>query len=156
MSDPIYIRIGEIEENKTAYEKGESARRIFDLMVDRSNGDRETMHLILLSAKNDIIGIELHALGTLNRADIHLREIVKSVILKNAAALVLVHNHPSGDPEPSFDDRASTKLVADAMHLIGCTFLDHLIIGARRFGRNDYFSFSDHGAAELKGSGGAQ
>ena len=71
--------------------------------------------------------------GTINGATVHAREIVKMALLKNAAAVILAHNHPSGIPEPSQSDIALTKNMIDALKLLDIRVLDHLIIGGAQY-----------------------
>lgn len=102
--------------------------------------DREHMYGVFLDTKHRIIGMHHIAMGSMNQAIIHPREVFKCAILLNAAALVIAHNHPSGDPTPSTDDRLLTKRLADAGAILGITLLDHLVIGDNRF-----YSFAEHG-----------
>ncbi|MEQ1843981.1 MAG: DNA repair protein RadC [Nitrospira sp.] len=102
--------------------------------------DREHMYGVFLDTKHRIIGMHHIAMGSMNQAIIHPREVFKCAILLNAAALVIAHNHPSGDPTPSAEDRLLTKRLADAGEILGITLLDHLVIGDNRF-----YSFADHG-----------
>jgi len=73
---------------------------------------------------------------------VHPRECFKPAILSNAAALICAHNHPSGAPQPSQEDRALTKRLVDAGKLLGIALLDHVILGD---GTTSYFSFADEG-----------
>jgi DNA repair protein RadC len=146
----VFLRIGCVAENVST-DAARSSREIFDLLKERANADRENLYLILFNAKWGIIGIELHSIGTINMAMVYTREILKSVILKNSTFAAIVHNHPSGDPEPSIEDRAMTVQVARALRLIDSRLVDHVIIGAMKFGVNNFYSFADHGDGELKG-----
>jgi DNA repair protein RadC len=103
-----------------------------------ADADREHFVVILLDRKNKIIGVSTTAIGSLTAVIIHPRETYKAAILSNAAAIIVGHNHPSGDPYPSQEDRALTKRLKSAGELLGITFLDHIIVGHER-----YFSFSD-------------
>jgi DNA repair protein RadC len=105
-----------------------------------ANQDREHMYGLFLDAKHALIGINHIAMGNMTEAFIHPREVFKCAILLNAAALILAHNHPSGDPSPSREDRLLTTRLAEAGTLLGIALLDHLIIGEDR-----YYSFADHG-----------
>jgi DNA repair protein RadC len=80
-----------------------------------------------------VIGFNLVAIGTLTSALVHPREVFKAAILANAAAIILVHNHPSGDPEPSAEDRALTSRLKEAGEILGIRILDHVVIGDGRF-----------------------
>ena len=78
--------------------------------------------------------------GSINSASVHPRVIVKRALFLNAAAVVVAHNHPSGDIEPSSQDRNVTRMVKEALTLIEVRLLDHIIIGS-----TDTFSFSEQG-----------
>ena len=89
----------------------------------------ECLELIYLTVRNTVIGTEIISSGTLDRVSISPRKIVERALAAKAAAIILVHNHPSGDPTPSMDDIVMTKEVARAAALLGITVHDHLIIG---------------------------
>ena len=88
---------------------------------------------VLLDGKNGIIGFNVVSIGSLTAALVHPREVFKPAILANAAALILAHNHPSGDPEPSDEDKAITGRLRHAGELLGIRILDHLVIGDGSF-----------------------
>ena len=104
--------------------------------------DREHFVVILLDRKNAPIGINTVSIGSLTASVVHMRETFKAAILANAAAILCGHNHPSGDPEPSREDRALTKRLVDAGKLLGIAVVDHLIVGD---GTITSFSFADQG-----------
>jgi DNA repair protein RadC len=91
--------------------------------------DREKFVVILLSTKHNVIGINTVSVGGLAVAHVHPREVFKPAILAGAAAVIVAHNHPSGDPEPSMDDRAMTDTLRSAGRILGIELLDHVIIG---------------------------
>jgi len=91
--------------------------------------DREKLVCLTLNAKHVVIGIEIVSVGTLTASVAHPREIFKGAILKNAAAIILAHNHPSGDPSPSSEDIQLTKRIKEAGELLGIELLDHVILG---------------------------
>lgn len=95
--------------------------------------DRESFWTILLDTKHRIIGIEEAAKGSLTCTVIHPREIYKSVLLANAAAVLFVHNHPSGDPTPSREDLEITRRLRDVGELLGVRVLDHVVIGHDKY-----------------------
>jgi DNA repair protein RadC len=103
--------------------------------------DREHFVAAFLDRKNRVIGINLVAVGSLSAAVVHPREVFKAAILSNAAAIILGHNHPSGDPQPSQEDRALTKRLVEAGKMLGIEVLDHVVIGD---GSNTYYSFADN------------
>ena len=100
---------------------------------------RETVVAIFLNARNAFIGSEICFEGTVSQALIFPREIVKVALLKNAAAIIIGHNHPSGQTRPSKDDQEITRKIKRACELVDIPLLDHVIVG------DGYFSFADSG-----------
>ena len=92
----------------------------------------ECVELIYLSVRNTVIGTEIISSGTLDRVSISPRKIVERALAAKAAAIILVHNHPSGDPTPSMDDVVMTKEVVRAAALLGISVHDHIIVGKGR------------------------
>ena len=91
--------------------------------------DTEQFRVLYLDIKNTLIADEAQAAGTIDHVPVYPREVVKRALDLNAAAIILVHNHPSGDPTPSEADIAMTNLIADAANGLRITLHDHLIIG---------------------------
>ncbi|MGI6319296.1 MAG: RadC family protein [Dethiobacteria bacterium] len=110
------------------------------LMEEMRYYHKEYFKVILLNTKNQIISIEDISIGSLNSSIVHPREIYHLAVKKSAAAVILVHNHPSGDPSPSREDMEVTKRVAEAGKILGINVLDHIIIGEGR-----YLSFKQKG-----------
>ncbi len=102
--------------------------------------NREVFAIIYLDNRHQVIRYEELFYGTLNGATVHPREVVKSVLSHNAAAVIIAHNHPSGVAEPSQSDTAITKKLQEALQLIDVRLLDHLIIGD-----GEFVSLSDRG-----------
>ena len=102
--------------------------------------DREHFMVVALDAKHAVIGINTVSMGSLTLCIVHPREVFKPLILMNASAVILAHNHPSGDPTPSQEDRALTRRLKDGSDLLGIAVLDHVVLGEDR-----YYSFADHG-----------
>ncbi|MGL4236143.1 RadC family protein [Tabrizicola sp.] len=94
--------------------------------------ETEQFRVLFLDRKNVLIADEEQAKGTVDHVPVYPREIVKRALELNASALILVHNHPSGDPTPSDSDLAMTRQVLDACETLGLTLHDHLIIGRSR------------------------
>jgi len=94
---------------------------------------KEHFKLILLNPRNKIIGISTISIGTLNASLVHPREVFKDAIMHSAASVVLAHNHPSGDPEPSEDDLKITNKLVESGKILGIEVLDHIIIGKDNF-----------------------
>jgi DNA repair protein RadC len=92
---------------------------------------REHFIVLLLNARHEVIGSETVSIGSLNASIVHPREVFKPAVLASAASIVLVHNHPSGDPEPSEEDLSITKRLVEAGELLGIGVLDHVILACR-------------------------
>ncbi len=105
--------------------------------------DREYFVVLMLDQKNKVIGINTVSVGSLTASIVHPREVFKPAILSNAAALILAHNHPSSDCQPSREDRALTTRLCEAATLLGLSILDHLIVATD--GSGQFFSFADEG-----------
>lgn len=117
----------------------ESAAMIKDALYDLLEEiDREAFYVINLDQKHRIIGVNLVSMGTLTSSLVHMREVFKTSILQNAAAVIAVHNHPSGDPNPSRNDDIITKRLVYSATLLGLRVLDSIIIG-----EHTYFSYKD-------------
>lgn len=107
--------------------------------------DREHFIALMLNRKNAIIGINTVSVGTLTASLCHPREVFKPAILSNAASIICAHNHPSGDVQPSSEDRILTKRLVEAGKLLGINVVDHIIVGD---GTTAYFSFADNDLLE--------
>jgi len=94
---------------------------------------------IYLNARNEINKIELISLGTLTAGIIHPRETFKPALINHAASIILFHNHPSDNPEPSEDDLAITRRLIEAGKILGIEVLDHII-----FTKTKHYSFKEH------------
>ncbi len=101
---------------------------------------KEHFKLILLNTRHRIIGIRTISIGTINASLVHPREVFKEALILNASAVILAHNHPSGDVEPSEEDLRITRRLKDAGSIMGVEVLDHIIITG-----NDYLSFKAKG-----------
>lgn len=102
-------------------------------MDEMKHLDREHFKAALLNTKNQILKIVTVSIGSLNASIVHPREILKPAISASAASIILVHNHPTGDPTPSREDIEFTRRFAKCGELIGIQLLDHVIIGSDRF-----------------------
>lgn len=102
--------------------------------------DREEFRVIFLNAKNRIIGEEVQQRGSVNAVAIHPGEVMRSAVLKGATALILVHNHPSGDVTPSRADIEVTRKIAEALAAVEIRLIDHFIVS-----KSLVFSFNYHG-----------
>ncbi len=97
------------------------------------NKKKEELHIVSLDSRSRIISKDLISLGTLNETLVHPREVYKMAIQKNASSIVLVHNHPSGNPSPSEDDIKITKRIIKAGIILGIGLTDHVIITNNSF-----------------------
>lgn len=100
--------------------------------------NKEAFIVVFLNTKNMISSYEVISVGSLNASIVHPREVFNRAIKKSAAAILLVHNHPSGNPDPSREDEAITKRLCEVGHLVGIRVLDHLIISD-----DSYYSFKE-------------
>ena len=115
-------------------------RTIFEMFKGLINETKELFITLHLDGKNRILCMETVSVGSLNQSIVHPREVFKTALLSNAAALLLIHNHPTGDPSPSNEDRNITQRLCECGDLMGIKVLDHIIIGD-----NDYLSFVEKG-----------
>ena len=109
------------------------------LWHDMRTHDKEHFVILILDTKNRVLKDKTITIGTLDSSIIHPRGVFKSAIKSNAASVIIVHNHPSGDPTPSSDDVATTKRLREAGEIVGISVLDHVIIGEK-----EHYSFKDH------------
>jgi DNA repair protein RadC len=106
---------------------------------------RESLRAILLDTKYQLLRIEEISMGSLNESVAHPREIFRPAVINSAYAIILVHNHPSGDPTPSEADRRLTRRIAEVGNLLQVQLLDHIIIGGMQAGQPSYYSFKEAG-----------
>lgn len=118
---------------------GREAAAIFRAVI--GDADRENFVVAVLNARRVCIGVQIVSVGTLSASLVHPREVFKPGILLNGAAIVVCHNHPSGDPAPSAEDRECTRRLTRAGELLGIPVADHVILGEGA----TYFSFREGG-----------
>jgi DNA repair protein RadC len=97
------------------------------------DADREMFTVIYLNTKNEPTAIHTVSVGTLNSSLVHPREVFKAAVMVNAASLILAHNHPSNDVQPSREDIEITRKLVDAGNILGVQVLDHIVVGSGRF-----------------------
>lgn len=118
-----------------------SPRQVFDYFHHEFRDSRKEYFLVLLlDGKNRIIRRVQISEGSLNQSIVHPREVFNPAVRESAAALILVHNHPTGDPAPSAEDIAITRRLKEAGDLMGIKVLDHIIVGD-----GEYLSFVERG-----------
>lgn len=103
------------------------------LNVHMATLDREEFHVLLLDQKHRVLRDVTVSVGSLSQSIVHPREVFRTVVLHSAAAIILAHNHPSGDPTPSQEDIAITRRLRECGELLGVRVLDHIVIGRGSF-----------------------
>jgi len=121
---------GTLTEGRIVRKPGDAADY---LGAEMAGLDQEQLRAVLLDTKNRILGTNLVYPGGLHSVVVRLADCFREAVRVNAAAILLVHNHPSGDPEPSNEDVRVTREAAQAGELLGIDLLDHVIVGDRRF-----------------------
>lgn len=117
-----------------------SPKDVVDIFInDMRFLDKEYFKVIFLNTKNEVITYETISIGSLNSSIVHPREVFNRAIRKSSASLILLHNHPSGNPKPSKEDINITKRLIEAGKIIGIEVLDHIIIGD-----GTYFSLKEN------------
>ncbi|HDS1129254.1 TPA: DNA repair protein RadC [Stenotrophomonas maltophilia] len=101
-------------------------------MAKLGGAEREVFAAVMLDSRHRLISYTELFYGSIDGAEVHPREVVKQALRLNAAAVILAHNHPSGDPEPSATDRAVTARLKHALTLVNVRVLDHVIVGGRQ------------------------
>lgn len=127
-------RVSVIREGEFAFdrEKITSSQIAIDYFVRYFRGrgeDREVFLAVSLDTKKTTIHLERVSVGSLDAAIVHPREVFKSAVLVGASCVLLAHNHPSGDPDPSREDIVMTKRLAEAGKILGVEVLDHIVVG---------------------------
>jgi len=130
-----------VKEKERIKDPGAIAKTFWDVLKTEDTIDRDKEHFwaVGVTSRNAIKYVELVSLGTLNQSLVQPREVFRLAIRKGVANIFVVHNHPSGDPEPSEDDRKVTERLAEAGEILGIKLLDHVIIGKKTF-----YSFEEH------------
>jgi len=116
-----------------------SASQVFDTFCFLRYETKEYFMALHLDGKNRIVCCDMVSTGSLNQSIVHPRELFKTALLSSAAAVILMHNHPTGDPSPSAEDLAITRKLREAGDMLGIKVLDHIIIG------ETYYSMAERG-----------
>jgi len=130
--------VREIKTTSNSYKNSEEVARS-EFAASLLKSDREKFICMHLNIKNQIISFEVVSTGSLTSSIVHPREVYKGAILSNSASVIFMHNHPSGDPEPSTDDIEITKRLEKAGNILGINVLDHIIVASSGF-----YSFRQH------------
>lgn len=110
----------------------------YRFMDEIGNLTQENLVLLCLNSQNEVLSYSTISIGTLNKSIAHPRDIFQRAILSNSARIILLHNHPSNNCEPSTEDIHLTERVSEAGEILGIALLDHIIVG-----RNTYYSFRE-------------
>jgi DNA repair protein RadC len=110
------------------------------LSLDDVDRDKEHFFTVLFDTRNNLKAVDVISVGTINASLVHPREVYKRAILESAVWLIIAHNHPSGDNEPSEEDLKVTERLVDAGKILGIELLDHIILGSK-----PYYSFREKG-----------
>jgi DNA repair protein RadC len=94
--------------------------------------------ILFLNTRNRMLDYVVHTIGTVDSSAVYAHDVIRSAVLHNASSVIICHNHPSGDPEPSACDKEITKALIAAFEIVGIRILDHVVLGNGRF-----FSFAD-------------
>ena len=128
-----------VKEGSAVVTQGLEAAKLFKQFL----GEPPQEHFVLMvrDSRRRVIGINEVSVGTLSASLVHPREVFRAAILLNGAAVIVSHNHPSGDPSPSSEDREATRRLQRAGELLGIPVADHIVIGEGE----TFFSFREHG-----------
>ena len=110
-----------------------SSSQVFEMFSELQLETKEHFISLHLDGKNRIVAMDRVSTGSLNQSLVHPREVFKTALLSSAAAIILIHNHPSGEPTPSDEDREITKRLQQAGDLLGIRILDHIVIGKTHY-----------------------
>jgi len=139
----------EINEDNEPYPRLGSSSQVASLFKHMRYYDREHFIVLCVDAKLRLTGVNTCSIGTLTASIVHPREVFKVACVGNASGIIVLHNHPSGDPLPSDEDRRITGRLEEAGRVLGIPLLDHIIIGRE----DGYHSFADAGALEPQTAG---
>jgi DNA repair protein RadC len=138
----VHVTRTALAETGTPYAKiVTSSRDVHALAASIVAGeDQEVLLVFYLDARNRVCGYTEVSRGTVNFCPVHLRDVFRGAVLQGSTSIIVVHNHPSGDPSPSDEDRVLTRQLVKAGKLLDIPVLDHIVVGSDR-----YYSFLDRG-----------
>lgn len=135
-----------LAQEKRPEKKIDTPERIYEMLGPEMQAlHKEALRVVLLDTRYNHLRIEEVSLGSINESIAHPRDVFRPALIYSAYAVVVVHNHPSGDPSPSQADHSLTRRLREAAELLQIKLLDHVIIGAPAEGRLPYFSFKEMG-----------
>ncbi len=122
----------------------DSPRKVFEYCQDMRFLDKEVVRVLCLDSKLNLITHVDVSLGTTSSSLIHPRDVFRTAVRTNSSGIILVHNHPSGDPTPSFEDKKITEILEKAGEILGIELIDHIIVSKR-----SYYSFKRNGGEDV-------
>ena len=137
-----------LQNSKLTIKDSKGVAKVFlDLLAleDKIDQEKEHFYVMHLDVKSRINLVELVSLGTLNASLVHPRETFRRAVMQGSASIIVAHNHPSGEVEPSDEDTKITKLLFEAGNILGITFLDHII-----FTNDKFHSFRENMEGEIE------
>ncbi len=142
---PALYRVQLVREKKMSYAEHGITLDKPDLVADMfhklfKNPDREYFVCFVMDGRSKMLAVNTVSIGTLSASLVHPREVFKPAILASAAAIIVAHNHPSGEVDPSAEDKDATRRLVRAGRILGIPVLDHIVIGEKKF-----FSFRHEG-----------
>ena len=127
-------------------EKIDTPELVYNLLATEMRAlHKESLRVVLLDTRYHLMRIVEVSLGSVNESIAHPRDVFRPAVISSAYAVIVAHNHPSGDPSPSQADHSLTRRLAEGAELLQIKLLDHIIIGAPAEGRPAYFSFREAG-----------
>lgn len=136
-----------LKDSNIKVESAEEVAKVFQDILsleDSVEQDKEHFYVMHLTVKNQVKMVELVNVGILNSAPVHPRETFRRAVMAGSAAIIIAHNHPSGEPDPSDEDTKLTKHIFEAGRILGIDMLDHII-----FTKGNYFSFKENKGGEI-------
>jgi len=113
---------------------------VYNTMASYKKSDREMLFIIFLNAKNSMLDYVVHTVGEVDTCAVYIREAIRSALVNNASSIIVCHNHPDGNPNPSVNDMETTRMLTMAFEIVGIGVMDHVIIG-----KEGHYSFADSG-----------
>jgi DNA repair protein RadC len=138
-----------LQDSKLKIHSSHEVAKVFqDLLLLEDSVDREKEHFYVmhLDTRSKVKMVELMSIGTLTSSLVHPRETFRRAVMQGSASIIVGHNHPSGECDPSTEDTKVTKLLFEAGHILGITFLDHVI-----FTTHSFYSFTENRVQKMQG-----
>ncbi len=138
-----------LRNSKTIIREAADVAKVFQDLLnleDRIDMDKEHFYVMHLDVKSRVTLVELVSMGTLNASLVHPRETFRRAVMQGSASIIVAHNHPSGEVEPSDEDTKTTKLLFEASTILGINLLDHVI-----FANDKFYSFREGQEEKITG-----